>query len=111
MLPTIPRDALVRIGPIPAHGINRGDIVLALTSDGEPVLHRAITVQPDGVVMRGDASIHTDPPIPFDRLIGVATHVCHDGIERALSRRPRRSIKVSALKVRRQIARIVRRAR
>jgi len=111
MLPTIPRGALVRIGPVPAIGITRGDVVLALTSDGEPVLHRAIAVHEDRIVMRGDAAIHVDPAVASDRVIGVATHVLYDGTARPLGRRPRRSISISALKVRRRLARIVGRAR
>jgi hypothetical protein len=111
MLPTIPRGALVRVGPVPATGIATGDVLLALTSDGEPVVHRAISVRPDGVILRGDAAIVSDPPVPFSRVIGVATHVRVNGVERPIGRRPRRSIGISALKVRRRLARIVRRAR
>jgi hypothetical protein len=111
MRPTIPRGALVRIGPVPNDGIRAGDVVLALTADGEPVLHRAVAVRHDGIVTRGDASIITDPPVPHDRVIGVATHVRENGTERALGRRPVRSFTVSALKVRRRLARMVRRAR
>jgi putative nucleotidyltransferase-like protein len=111
MLPTIPRGALVRVGPMPSDGVRVGDVVLALTGDGEPVLHRAIAVRRDSILMRGDASINVDPPIPLDRLIGVATHVRTNGEDRVLGRRPLRSLAVSALKVRRRLARMVRRAR
>ena len=111
MVPTIPRGALVRIGPVPSGGVRAGDVVLALTGDGEPVLHRAIVVGPDSLLMRGDASINVDPPVPLQRVIGVATHVRTNGEDRALGRRPPRSLSVSALKVRRRLARMVRRAR
>ena len=111
MRPTIPRGALVRIGPVPAGGICAGDVVLALTADGEPVLHRAVAVRHDGILTRGDASIVTDPLVTHNRVIGVATHVRENGRDRALGRRPVRSLTVSALKVRRRIARMVRRAR
>ena len=111
MRPTINRGAVVRIGPVPNGGIRAGDVVLALTADGEPVLHRAVAVRHDGILTRGDASIVTDPPVPHDRVIGVATHVRENGKERALGRRPVRSLTVSALKVRRRLARMVRRAR
>jgi hypothetical protein len=110
MIPSIPRGALVRIGPAPTAGISVGDIVLALTSDGEPILHRAVTVRDQGVVTRGDAAIHADPFVPLSRVIGVATHVRVGADERVLSRRPRHSIAVSALKMRRRIARVLRRA-
>ncbi len=111
MRPTIPRGALVRIGPVPSEGVTAGDVVLALTADGEPVLHRAIAVRHDSILTRGDASITIDPPVPFERVIGVATHVRDNGNDRALGRRPSRSLTVSALKVRRRLARMVRRAR
>lgn len=111
MLPTIPRGALVRIGPVPSGGVTAGDVVLTLTADGEPVLHRAIAVRPDSILTRGDASINTDPPVPFNRVIGVATHVRDNGEDRELGRRPSHSLTVSALKVRRHLARMVRRAR
>jgi hypothetical protein len=111
MLPTIPRGALVRIGAVPPSGVTRGDVVLALTSDGEPVLHRAIAVRADAVVTRGDSAIHVDPAIPLSRIVGIATHVSDGGSERPLGRRPQRSITVSALKLRRRIARAVRRDR
>ena len=51
MLPTIPRGALVRVGPVPSGGVRSGDVVLALTGDGEPVLHRAIAVRHDCILM------------------------------------------------------------
>ena len=111
MLPTIPRGALVRIGPVTSGGVRAGDVVLALTGDGEPVLHRAIVVQADRLLMRGDASINVDPPVPLERVIGVATHVRVNGEDRPLGRRPVRSLTVSALKVRRRLTRMVRRAR
>lgn len=111
MLPTIPRGALVRVGPVPSSGVRTGDVVLALTDDGEPVLHRAIAVRADAILMRGDASINVDPPVPLERVIGIATHVRMNGESRPLGRRPLRSLTVSALKVRRRLARMVRRAR
>jgi hypothetical protein len=110
MLPTVPRGALVRIGPLTAGRVVAGDVVLALTADGEPVLHRAISVTSDFVIMQGDAALHVDPPVPMSRVIGVATHVYHEGVERPIGRRPRRSISVSILKARRRLARMVRRA-
>jgi len=110
MIPAIPRGALVRIGPVPPEGFVVGDVVLALTDDGEPVLHRAVRVWDDGVITRGDAAIVSDPIVPSSRVIGLATHVRHGDAEHVLSRRPRRSIAISALKMRRRIARVLRRA-
>jgi len=111
MLPTIPRGALVCVGPVPSGGVRSGDVVLALAADGEPVLHRAIVARPESILMQGDASINVDPPVPMERVIGVATHVRTNGEYRALGRRPVHSLTVSALKVRRRLARMVRRAR
>jgi len=109
MLPTIPRGALVRIGPVPPDGIGPGDIVLALTADGEPVLHRAVALVGDSVIMRGDAALADDAPTPLRRVIGVATHVECGAEWRALGPRPPRSIMVTALKLRRRLAKAVRR--
>jgi len=111
MLPTIPRGALVCVGPVPSGGVRSGDVVLALAADGEPVLHRAIVARPESILMQGDASINVDPPVPMERVIGVATHVRTNGEYRALGRRPVHSLTVSALKARRRLARMVRRAR
>ena len=111
MLPTIPRGALVRIAPVPTAGIDVGHVALALTADGEPVLHRVVALTDHGIVMRGDAAINADPPIPFQRIVGLATHVTEQGHDVPIGSRPRRSFAVSALKVRRRLARMVRRAR
>jgi hypothetical protein len=92
---------------VPARGIVRGDVVLALTADGEPVLHRVIAVDGDWLLMRGDAALAPDPPAPLSRVIGVATHVSHLGVERELPRHPPRSLSVAALKLRRRLARAV----
>ena len=108
MLPTIPRGALVRIAGVPERGIARGDVVLALTADGEPVLHRVIDLDVETLITRGDAALAPDPPTPLSRVIGVATHVTHVGVERELTREPPRSFSVTALKLRRRLARAVR---
>jgi hypothetical protein len=110
MLPTIPRGAVVRLGPVPAAGVGIGDVVLALTADGEPVLHRVVALADENVVMRGDASLVSDPPVPVRRVIGIATHVEDRGRDVAIGRQPKRSLAVSALRARRRIARMVRRA-
>ena len=68
-------------------------------------------LHPQNILMRGDASINVDPPVPLERVIGIATHVRMNGESRPLGRRPLRSLTVSALKVRRRLARMVRRAR
>ena len=111
MLPSIPRGALVRIGGVPDGGIAPGDVVLALTADGEPILHRVVEI--DGAVLRlrGDAALTDDRPVPLSRVIGLATHVAYEGVERELSRRVPRSLSVAAMKLRRRFARVVRRVR
>jgi hypothetical protein len=109
MLPTIPRGALVRIRGVPDRGVEQGNVVLALTADGEPVLHRVIAIDGEVLVTRGDAALADDPPTPRSRVIGVATHVSYLGTERELPRRAPRSLSVAALKLRRRLARAVRR--
>ena len=111
MLPTVPRGARVRVDPIPAEGIVKGDVVLSLTADGEPVLHRVVSMVDGWLTTRGDAAIHSDPPVPLTRVIGVATSVRDESGERALGRRAKRSMAVTVLKLRRRVARVVRRAR
>jgi hypothetical protein len=108
MLPTIPRGALVRIAGVSERVIARGDVVLALTADGEPVLHRVVDLDAETLIMRGDAALSPDPAIPRSRVIGVATHVTHLGVERELTREAPRSLSVAALKLRRRLARAVR---
>ena len=111
MLPTIPRGSIVRVRGVPAKGVEKGDVILALTSDGEPVMHRVVAFANEGLVMRGDAALQPDPPTPMARVIGVATHVIRRGRPRAISKRRPLSLGVSALKLRRRLARVVRRAR
>ena len=111
MLPTIPRGALVRIQPLLEPGPSKGDIVLALTGDGEPVLHRVMMAFDHHLILRGDAALGGDPAIPLAQVIGLATHVRDEAGERALTRSPRRSMAITVLKLRRRVERAVRRAR
>ncbi|HUQ82033.1 MAG TPA: nucleotidyltransferase family protein [Gemmatimonadaceae bacterium] len=111
MVPTIARGALVRIEGLPSSGLAKGDVVLTLTADGEPVLHRIVVVRGDRIVTRGDAAIATDPPVPLSRVIGLATHVRDDTGERPLGRSARSSVASTVLKLRRRVARAVRRDR
>jgi len=110
MLPTIQRGSLVRVEAVPTEGIVNGDVVLALTADGEPLLHRAIDVAASRITTRGDAAIHEDPPVPLARVIGIATHVHDRDGQRSVGRHPRRSLTITVLKLRRRVARVVRRA-
>jgi signal peptidase I len=107
MLPTIPRGSLVRIDPVPSDGIEKGDVVLSLTAEGEPVIHRVVASAEGTLTTRGDAAIHTDPPVPFSRVIGIATAVRDATGERPITRRARRSMAVTVLKLRRRVARVV----
>ena len=111
MMPTIPRGSLVRIDPVPDEGIAKGDVALALAADGEPVLHRVVSASDGWITTRGDGAIHIDPPVPFTRVIGVATSVRDAEGERPLPRRARRSMAITVLKLRRRVERVVRRAR
>ena len=110
MLPAIPRGAAVRVGPPPARGIARGDVVLASFDDGLPVLHRVRAVRDGRVWLKGDNRIAGDPPIAIDRVIGVADAVEIDGVSVALDRRPRHSLRLALGRWRHFIARRVRHA-
>lgn len=111
MVPTVARGALVRIDPLPPEGIAKGDVVLLLTTDDEPVLHRVVSMRDGWVTTRGDGAIHTDPPVAMARVIGLATAVRDREGERPIGRSVRRSMAVTVLKLRRRVARVVRRAR
>ncbi len=48
MAPTIRNHDQVTIEPIPPHSLKKGDVIMALTGDGRPVVHRIIQVNDSG---------------------------------------------------------------
>lgn len=55
--------------------LRRGDIVLASLERGL-TLHRVVRIVPEGIVMRGDNALRTDPPFGPSELIGRA--ICEE---------------------------------
>lgn len=86
MLPTIPRGSEVRVEPIPASGVRRGDTVLARDSSGKPLLHRVVRIRDKKILLKGDFRIMADAPLPADAILGLATHLRRDGKVAALRR-------------------------
>lgn len=75
MTPTIRSGAQVLVAPRQAtDSVRAGDVVLATTPNGDPVLHRVCRVQHGRVVLRGDALAFEDAPIEVSAIIGRVTH-------------------------------------
>ena len=78
MSPFIREDDTVVISPI-SGTIGVGDIVLAKTNQGTPVLHRIIKFSPIGVVTKGDAVREDDGFIPAENVLGKVVQVSGEG--------------------------------
>ncbi len=78
MSPFIREDDTVVISPI-SGSIGVGDIVLAKTNQGAPVLHRIIKFSPTGVVTKGDAAQEDDGFIPAENVLGKVVQVSGEG--------------------------------
>ena len=91
MTPAIPIGANVRLDP-PSR-IVAGDIVLAELPNGLLVLHRVHRVTGDRIMLRGDASSVSDPPISRSRVLARAEVVVVDGSERRIPPRALVSIR------------------
>lgn len=72
MVPAIPAGSSVRLGPLPERSLRRGDVVLALTTSGQPVLHRIRSVDGDRVITKGDALPQPDSPLDLRAVIAMA---------------------------------------
>jgi hypothetical protein len=69
MLPTLWPGDVVEIASCSVNEIQGGDIVLA-TRDGRLFLHRLVTAQAGGFVLRGDSVPHPDPLYAPEALLG-----------------------------------------
>ncbi len=78
MSPFIREGDTVIISPL-SGPISIGDIVLAKTDSGSPVLHRVIKHFPTGVITKGDAVTEDDGFIIADDVFGKATQVSGSG--------------------------------
>jgi hypothetical protein len=57
-----------------------GDVVIAKRA-GQLVAHRLIAHTPDGVLTRGDACAHDDPPLPVEMILATVVAVDPCSIE------------------------------
>jgi hypothetical protein len=72
MWPAIRDGALLRVEPRPADALRRGDLG-AFELQGLVVVHRVVAPLEGGFVrLRGDAMEAEDPPVPVERILGVA---------------------------------------
>lgn len=71
MYPAIRSGDSVEIAPCEVSDVRRGDIVLASIERGL-TLHRVVRIGPEGIVMRGDNALRTDPPFGSSALLGRA---------------------------------------
>ena len=75
MMPAIPTDGEVRVVPLSARRIRVGDVVLARTITGQPVLHRVRSLGEDHVQLKGDNLAVADDPLPMSEVIAIADAV------------------------------------
>src|SRR3954470_9294125 len=54
---------VVTLRPVPAWGIDRGDVVMAELDDDRLVLHRVEEIIGDRVILQGDAVRRADPSV------------------------------------------------
>lgn len=76
MAPEIPIGSLVLSKDLP-YAV--GDIVWAQVPDGEPFVHRVISIDDDVLVTRGDANRTQDSPITTDLVVGKVVHTIPAG--------------------------------
>lgn len=59
----------------PCAEFKRGDIVVYIDNVGKLVAHRIVQVGADGIVLRGDSCLATDPIVAPCQIAGVVTHM------------------------------------
>jgi signal peptidase I len=91
MLPTIPRGSQVRVDPLPAGGVRRGDVVLARGATGRPIAHRVWAIVGDRIWLKGDFRVSPDSPIRRADVIGLVSLVSFAGTTAMISKRASRA--------------------
>lgn len=65
MTPTFPAGSLVLVRDVPADSVHIGDVITIIRSDGSPVTHRVVEIDPikggASIRMRGDGNDFDDP--------------------------------------------------
>lgn len=106
MMPAIPRGAEVLLGPLPERALRRGDVVMAVLPNGQPVIHRVTRVSAGRLHLRGDNLALRDSPVHLAAAIAFATHVRVDGAAVELAARPRRSLRLALGRLRWSLGRV-----
>lgn len=75
MLPAIPRFALIHVVRARPDEVRRGDIVLARSADGHPVVHRVWFSLGQRLWLKGDFRVTPDAPITRSAVVGVVEAV------------------------------------
>src|SRR3954470_24991625 len=77
---------VVTLRPVPAWGIDRGDVVMAELDDDRLVLHRVEDPTDDRFILQGNALRRPAPPVGVDRVIAVMDAPPHRPL-RSIARR------------------------
>lgn len=70
---------------VPPSQVRRGDVVLTLADRGLTA-HRVVSIANGVVITRGDNAPGDDDPVDASRVLGVVTHVEHEGKMRRIRR-------------------------
>lgn len=89
MMPAISRGAEIRVGPLPARELRAGDVVLARSATGSPVVHRISRIAGPRVWLKGDFRLAADAPIDASEILCLVDAVRIEGTVRPVA--PRRS--------------------
>ena len=79
MSPAIPSGSAIRLAPVAAKGVRRGDVVMAAFEGGRVAVHRVVSVTGDAVTLQGDARGRVDPPVPRGNVLAIVDRVVVDG--------------------------------
>lgn len=93
MIPAIARGAEIRVGPLPPRDLRTGDVVLARSATGRPVVHRISRIAGALVWLKGDFRLTADAPIAVSDILGLVDAVRIDGTVRPISPRPSRALR------------------
>ena len=88
MFPTIKDGALVRLVPLPARQVRRGDVVFAAMRGGEAVIHRVRSVDAETLVLQGDNMPFPDAALPVGALVALVDTVQQDTRASVIGPRP-----------------------
>lgn len=79
MAPAIPVNAEVRLAKLVANQPSVGDVVLARTATGQPMLHRVRAIRGQRIQLQGDNLLTPDDPLSLSDIVAIADAVRVDG--------------------------------